>query len=471
MVRSYFFLGREAEGGTHMVQYMEGARGERSLSELYQACARDDTDAIAEFVRLYQPELASYARRRNADDPEGAADLATFDTVRRLADMRSLEESAIRAYLYRCLKSRMIDEGRRTHLHQVSLDDLPTELATDGPESPVLDRLGLDEMLDLLTPAEREVVSHRFVAGYTSVETAERVGRSPDAVRRLQSNALARLRLALAVAVVLVALGAAVWVVANSPVTGDTEPIGDETEQPEPDANPESESMAPSATTPAATPNQLPVSTSTVASTPDRDSESGIEAGSVDRTDGSPESPDPEEDPALDGVLPAIATETVPPSPVNPPATNPDTSGRVVATSSPARPATITSAPTTTTTPLETTAPSTSTPSTVDQPDGQPTTPANPTTSVPPTTTAPTLATTTSTPVTTTSTPASTTTEPDTQPGPGRGPGPGGPPTDDGRAGPNGRPHNDDPDPNGPPGNGNGNGNGRGPGNRPARVS
>ena len=79
------------------------ATADRSPNALFEACARDEDDAITEFVRRYQPELASYARRHRAEDPEGAADLATFDTVRRLAGMRRLEEPAVRAYLYRAL--------------------------------------------------------------------------------------------------------------------------------------------------------------------------------------------------------------------------------------------------------------------------------------------------------------------------------------------------------------------------------
>ncbi len=208
---------------------------ERSTADLYEACARADGSAIDEFIRRYQPELAGYARRHGAEDPEGMADLATFDTVRRLAGMRSMEEPAVRAYLYRALKGRLIDE-RRVSVPQVSIDGLGVELTTDGPESPVLDQLEFSEMLELLTPAEREVVSHRFVGGYTSVETAARVGRSPDAVRRLQSNAIARLRLALAVAAFLVAVGAGYWLVSSNPAVRTTEPIDGPTEQQLPDS-------------------------------------------------------------------------------------------------------------------------------------------------------------------------------------------------------------------------------------------
>lgn len=194
---------------------------------LHESCATGDADAIAEFYRLYQPELVAYARRQYADDPEGVADLAVFDTVSRLATMRTLEVRAVRAYLYRALKGRLADERARAGVDQHPTASPPVVVAAESdPEAIVLGQLGLHELLDLLTDAEREVVTHRFVGGYSSRETARRVGRSPDAVRRLQSNAMARLRFALAALVaVALLLGGAYWLVTRSPFVVDTSPV------------------------------------------------------------------------------------------------------------------------------------------------------------------------------------------------------------------------------------------------------
>lgn len=201
-------------------------------STLHESCATGDADAIAEFYRLYQPELVAYARRQYADDPEGVADLAVFDTVSRLATMRTLEVRSVRAYLYRALKGRLADERARTGVDQHPTASPPMiEAAEDDPEAIVLGQLGLHELLDLLTDAEREVVTHRFVGGYSSRETARRVGRSPDAVRRLQSNAVARLRFALAALVAIALLvGGAYWLGTRSPFVVDTSPVERSTE-------------------------------------------------------------------------------------------------------------------------------------------------------------------------------------------------------------------------------------------------
>lgn len=196
-----------------------------SLVELYEACAQDDPDAFGEFYRRYQPELATYARRRYAEDPEGLADIVTFDTMRRLSDMRRLDEPTVRAYLYRTLKRRLVDESHRRRAIPLVPDDSVLEQPEASAESLALDRVGFDQLLSELTEAEREVVIHRFVGGYSSKEIGRRVGKSPDAVRRLQANAVARLRLLLAALALVAAAAAMYWLLASTPALIETRPV------------------------------------------------------------------------------------------------------------------------------------------------------------------------------------------------------------------------------------------------------
>jgi len=412
---------------------------ERSAADLYEACARADGSAIDEFVRRYQPELAGYARRHGAEDPEGMANLATFDTVRRLASMRNMEEPAVRAYLYRALKGRLIDE-RRVAVPQVSIDGLGVELTTDGPESPVLDQLEFSEMLELLTPAEREVVSHRFVGGYTSVETAARVGRSPDAVRRLQSNAIARLRLALAVAAFLVAVGAGYWLVSSSPTVRTTEPIGGPTEQQVPDSSRRTSDR--SLTTPGPEDAPAPVG-DIVGSNPP----ASPTASSAPRT-------------TTATTTEASTATSIP----EPPAGGPSEQGQANAArpdiGRPANVPPVAAGARTPPTPIPSTLVPTTTPATSPPTTGGPTTSAAPTTpptTTPPTSTPPTTTTPTGPSTTSGDTVETTTTQPaDDRPrGQGRGRGRGRAP---GNRGPGDRPGPDD-----PPGRGGGPGRGPGP--------
>jgi RNA polymerase sigma-70 factor (ECF subfamily) len=58
----------------------------------------------------------------------------------------------------------------------------------------VLDRQTLEPALARLTPEQRQAVELRFLQGMSVAETAAVMGRSEEAVKKLQARALANLR-------------------------------------------------------------------------------------------------------------------------------------------------------------------------------------------------------------------------------------------------------------------------------------
>lgn len=180
------------------------------VESLLSGCAEGQRGAIDLFYRRFHQELSAYARRQGAGDPEGVANLAIFEVIRRIELLTNRSESSIRAYLFKTVKNRIIDEHRSKKVVEVPLlhetaggdDNRRQEDFTSQFDA----NANFQELMSLLTEAQREVIAHRFVAGYSSAETARRVGRSPAAVRRLQHDALARLRFVL-VAVAVIVLG------------------------------------------------------------------------------------------------------------------------------------------------------------------------------------------------------------------------------------------------------------------------
>jgi len=57
-----------------------------------------------------------------------------------------------------------------------------------------LDRHELTYALDRLTSDQRQVVVLRFLEGFTTAETAEMMGKTEDAVKKLQARGLVQLR-------------------------------------------------------------------------------------------------------------------------------------------------------------------------------------------------------------------------------------------------------------------------------------
>lgn len=170
----------------------------------------DETE-IKRFYDHYQPLLTRYARRKGSPDPEGIADLAFFDGLRAASTLRSPTETAFRAYLFRAAQNRVISEARRSavELTDLVVDDL---MVGCGPavDAVVVDTIVVDGLLDVLTVDQRKVIRHRFYDGYTAAETAARMDKTPGAVRKMQHDAVVRLRRAVAV-IGLVALAVLAW--------------------------------------------------------------------------------------------------------------------------------------------------------------------------------------------------------------------------------------------------------------------
>ncbi len=189
---------------------------EEGVDVILARAASGDDDAVAYLYRRYVPALVHYAQRRGAVDSEGAADLAFLDAVNALPAMRSWSESVFRAYAYRATRSRVSGDHRRNTVDTVMLDDELDIAAPGSIEDAIISQRGFDELLDGLSPGQRDVIVHRFLGGFSVAETAARLGRTPGAVKQLQFQGLTRLRATFLVAVVLILVAGGVVLMQTS---------------------------------------------------------------------------------------------------------------------------------------------------------------------------------------------------------------------------------------------------------------
>ncbi|MEM7272142.1 MAG: RNA polymerase sigma factor [Actinomycetota bacterium] len=179
-----------------------------------EAAIGGDEAAVQELVDEFQPGLGNYARGRGLADPDGVVNAALSDGLRNLGDFRGRNRRSFRAYLYRILRRRIVDEYRRDSVRprtavdpvEVVLDELVDETSSAFDQR-IVDRQHIDEILDLLTAEQREILEMRVLAGLSIKETANRTGRSESAVKAMQRRALSSLRSALLAAAVLAILG------------------------------------------------------------------------------------------------------------------------------------------------------------------------------------------------------------------------------------------------------------------------
>jgi len=186
----------------------------RTTVDLIRESALGDEQAISELVQETAPDFLAFVAKRSQCDPEYIVNEVLANVLRRLPELDLPSETEFRAYVYRSLRNRLADEHRRSTPVTVPIDALPD---STGPtvefEGDVIRRMSLSSLLDRLTPAQRAVISSRFLHGLSLEETAVRVGKPVRSVKALQSRGLRSLRLAAGVAamVMLLVLGLLVF--------------------------------------------------------------------------------------------------------------------------------------------------------------------------------------------------------------------------------------------------------------------
>lgn len=186
----------------------------RTTVELIRESALGDERAISELVQETAPDFLAFVAKRSQCDPEYIVNEVLANVLRRLPELDIPSETEFRAYVYRSLRNRLADEHRRSSLVTVPIDAVADSTApTVEFEGDVVRRISLSGLLDRLTPAQRAVISSRFLHGLSLEETAVRVGKPVRSVKALQSRGLRSLRLAAGAAavVIIVLLGLLVF--------------------------------------------------------------------------------------------------------------------------------------------------------------------------------------------------------------------------------------------------------------------
>ncbi len=176
---------------------------EKTSLELLRSAQTGDEQAVENLCRHYLPLMLRFAHGRLPRQARGMLD--TQDVVQdtlmsaltRLEGIEYRQEGAVRAYLLRALRNRIIDEVRRSQRTPTSstLEEGPSRLP-----SPLEQAIGgeaverFESAFAKLRPEEQEAVTARIELGLSYAEVAELLGKpSADAARMAVSRALVRL--------------------------------------------------------------------------------------------------------------------------------------------------------------------------------------------------------------------------------------------------------------------------------------
>ncbi len=143
-------------------------------------------------------QVLGYLRAQGAREAEDLLGEVFVHIARGIARFEGTEDG-FRSWVFTVAHHRVIDERRKRRRHPVDPAEAVADQLTPAPSSAeqALESLATErvrDLIDLLVPAQRDVMMLRVVAGMTVVEVAEVLGRSIGGVKALQRRAVASLQ-------------------------------------------------------------------------------------------------------------------------------------------------------------------------------------------------------------------------------------------------------------------------------------
>lgn len=173
---------------------------ELTEEQLLNEAIRYNEAALGELYDRYEAKIYSYIYRRTGDQVL-SEDLTAQVFLKMLEAIRKSNawHSSFSGWLYRIAHNLVVDHfRRRDRQKQIPIDDAPILVATE--HNPVktselnLNAEYLRGAIQRLTDEQAEVVSLRFLEGYSINEVAKLMDKTEGAVKALQYRAVATLR-------------------------------------------------------------------------------------------------------------------------------------------------------------------------------------------------------------------------------------------------------------------------------------
>ncbi len=157
--------------------------------------AQRNSRVLSDLYEEYYDRVARYTATR-IGNLDLAQDLAGEVFLRAVESLGDIERRGVppQTWIFRVAHNLVVDHDRRNALGQsVPLEEAIASVATLGPHGEMEQKLAMQavyQAMEQLYPAQREVVSLRFMGELSSEETGVIMGRTSGAVRELQRTAL-----------------------------------------------------------------------------------------------------------------------------------------------------------------------------------------------------------------------------------------------------------------------------------------
>ena len=174
----------------------------KNETKLLQLAKQYDQQALVEIYDLYSPALYRYAVRllNNTDLAEECV-AESFSRLLSALRKNGGPKTNLRAYLYRVAHNWITDQYRRQLPHE-TVEDIDQHADPASTTSQIVDqrfeREKVRQAILHLTPDQRQVITLKFLEGWSNAEIAKSINKPVGAVKSLQHRALQTLRQRLA---------------------------------------------------------------------------------------------------------------------------------------------------------------------------------------------------------------------------------------------------------------------------------
>lgn len=155
-----------------------------------------EPQALSEVHAQYFPQLYRYALYR-LGEVQAAEDLAseTFAQLLSALHRGGGPERNLRGWLFATISNLVHDHLRAKYrLRKTPLEQATPDLKQEDPSHRIDTSQELRQALKKLTPEQQHVISLRFGGSFSLAETADLMGKKPNAIKALQYRALGALR-------------------------------------------------------------------------------------------------------------------------------------------------------------------------------------------------------------------------------------------------------------------------------------
>lgn len=171
----------------------------RDTRPLVERARARDAAAFAELYEEYAPRIASYLARRLGGHTPEVEDLTADVFAKVFEKLDQFQDRGVpfAAWLFRIARNQLIDHVRAMPRQRLVDIDAALDVHQTGTFQTLDQHLAADQIREgmrRLTDEQRRVIGLRFVEGRTTAQTAHSMAKSEEAVKKLQSRALASLK-------------------------------------------------------------------------------------------------------------------------------------------------------------------------------------------------------------------------------------------------------------------------------------